>query len=288
MPDQLDLSTSVSFMYDSALIAGSRAGIACATTRVNMDDTRRSGTDSIRPIARWVKVGPFLTALALVSASTLSGCATVLNNKDPAVKIISDPPAKVYVDGNYYGQTPVQVDMSIHNDHVVVLKRDGYHDRTERITSFVGLGWFILDFMSGIWPIIIDAATGDWNMLETESVHIIMEKIDDSPGEQDESVVVLKDPRIIQKYGRKYVTISIPLRYRAIDVWMTFLDGHGRRVRSPSGNVFYATAQAGEGVPAWDLSGTGFHLAQKVNDTGVCLVTYKDGSQWIHSGDPNC
>ena len=126
------------------------------------------------------------TVLCLVALTlALSGCATVLNNKDPEVEIISDPPAaEVYVDGNYYGRAPVRVDMTVRNDHVVVLRKEGYYDRTEQVTRFVGFGWIVLDILTGLVPLIIDMATGDWNMLETETLVVAMEKTEGASAEE--------------------------------------------------------------------------------------------------------
>ena len=40
----------------------------------------------------------------------------------------------------------------------------------------VGIGWVILDILGGLVPLIVDTATGDWFMLDTEHVNVIMAK----------------------------------------------------------------------------------------------------------------
>ena len=105
----------------------------------------------------------------------LSGCATLFNNKTPAVDLASTPAgAEVYVDGYYVGTTPVQVNLTVREDHVVEFRKEGHDTRTYRISRFVGFGWIVLDVLTGLVPIIIDLATGDWFMLDTEEVNVAL------------------------------------------------------------------------------------------------------------------
>ena len=74
---------------------------------------------------------------------------------------------------NYVGETPVAVDLSIRREHTITFRKDGYQDRSYQVSRAVGFGWILLDLF-GLVPIIVDAATGDWFMLDTEHVNVIM------------------------------------------------------------------------------------------------------------------
>ena len=40
------------------------------------------------------------------------------------------------------------------------------------------MGWIILDLLGGLISIIVDAATGDWFMLNSDHVHITLQEDD--------------------------------------------------------------------------------------------------------------
>ena len=112
-------------------------------------------------------------ALVAIAVAALSGCATLFNDKTPSVDVASNPEgAEVYVYGNYVGETPVRVDLSVRKEHTIAFREDGYKDRTYQVSRSVGIGWVILDILGGLAPLIVDAATGDWFMLD--HVNVIM------------------------------------------------------------------------------------------------------------------
>jgi hypothetical protein len=114
--------------------------------------------------------------LSVLALFLFTGCASLFNNKTPSVDIASDPgDAEVYVDGHYVGTTPVAVDMSIRKEHVITFRKEGYKDKSFQVSRFVGFGWIVLDVLGGLVPIIVDAATGDWFMLDTESVNVVLQ-----------------------------------------------------------------------------------------------------------------
>ena len=113
--------------------------------------------------------------LTLLLLAALSGCASLFNNKTPAVDIASNPTdASVYINGNYVGETPVTVDLSVRREHTITFRKEGYKDKSYQVHRSVGLGWIVLDLLGGLVGIIVDAAMGDWFMLDTEHVNVIM------------------------------------------------------------------------------------------------------------------
>ena len=59
-------------------------------------------------------------------------------------------------------------------EHTIAFRKDGYKERTYQVSRSVGIGWVILDILGGLAPLIVDAATGDWFMLDTDHVNVIM------------------------------------------------------------------------------------------------------------------
>ena len=105
----------------------------------------------------------------------LTSCATILNDKEPLVDISSEPAgAEVYVDGEYVGITPVEVPLSVHSNHTVVFRKEGYADRRFTVSNEVGVLWIILDVVTGLVPLIIDAVTGDWLELKDDTVNVVL------------------------------------------------------------------------------------------------------------------
>ena len=113
--------------------------------------------------------------VVLIASAALSNCATVFNDQEPLVDIGSQPAgADVYVDGDYVGTTPVQVELSVHREHRIVFRKEGFDDRTFRLSNEVGALWIVLDVVTGLIPLIVDAATGNWLELSDEAVDVVL------------------------------------------------------------------------------------------------------------------
>lgn len=65
------------------------------------------------------------------------------------------------------------MDLSIRREHTILFRKEGYRDKTYRVTRSAGVGWVILDILGGLAPLIVDAATGDW--LDTDDVNVVMQ-----------------------------------------------------------------------------------------------------------------
>ena len=78
------------------------------------------------------------------------------------------------MDGHYVGKTPVTVDLSIRREHTITFRKEGFRDQTYQVSRSAGFGWVVLDILGGLVPLIVDAATGDWFMLDTDQVNVIM------------------------------------------------------------------------------------------------------------------
>jgi hypothetical protein len=116
-------------------------------------------------------------AALLVSILLLVSCAAIFKGNSSKVDMSSDPSgASIYVNGNLMGKTPIKLKLESNKVYNVEFKKEGYETRTYNITNHVGAGWIVLDILGGLFPIIIDAATGAWYDLDMDNVNAILEK----------------------------------------------------------------------------------------------------------------
>ena len=115
------------------------------------------------------------TCVALVLLA--GGCATIIKGRDEKVSFNSNPShAKVYVNGALVGRTPLQIRLESRLTYNIEFRETGYENRTVVITNSIGAGWIILDVLWGFWPVVIDAATGNWYQLDQTHVNAALEE----------------------------------------------------------------------------------------------------------------
>jgi hypothetical protein len=106
----------------------------------------------------------------LVSTVLVTGCASVLGSKQADFDFNASPgPAQVMVDGSPMGDTPLKVKLSNTKAHTITFKKDGFKDTSCQLDKGTGAGWVILDVVTGLVPIIIDAATNNWSQTKAHS-----------------------------------------------------------------------------------------------------------------------
>jgi hypothetical protein len=109
--------------------------------------------------------------IALLVLISMSGCATVLKGSNEKVSFTTDPGgAEIYINGQYMGKTPLQVNLRSKDVYSIEFRKQGYEPKMVQLNSRVGLGWVVLDVISGFVPVIIDAITGNWYRLEATDV----------------------------------------------------------------------------------------------------------------------
>jgi len=122
------------------------------------------------------KTSVYLILISFISFS-FNSCATLFKGSTDTVNFSSDPAgAKVYVNGNLLGTTPVQLELKSNKTYTIEFKKDGFESKTVVLNNSVGAGWIILDVLGGLIPIIIDAATGNWYELDQEHVNAVLEQ----------------------------------------------------------------------------------------------------------------
>ncbi len=117
------------------------------------------------------------SVVVVVFVLSLSSCAAIFKGTSSKVDTNSTPPgAKVYVDGNYMGDTPYRLKLESKRTYAIEFRMDGYKSKTFNVTNHVGAGWIVLDVLCGLVGVIVDAATGAWYEIDQKNINAVLEK----------------------------------------------------------------------------------------------------------------
>ncbi len=118
-----------------------------------------------------------ILALLLFSFVVYSGCATLFSGNNEEVSFDSEPQgAKVLVNGTNEGTTPVKIKLNKGQEYVIDFVKEGFEKKSMRMTYSLGAQWLILDILSGLIGIIVDASTGNWNEFDFSTFKANLEK----------------------------------------------------------------------------------------------------------------
>lgn len=108
---------------------------------------------------------------------SFNSCATLFGKKSHALAIGSEPHgAEVYVNGFKMGITPVELNLKADKSYTIEFRKEGYQTVSRVVNTKVGAGWIVLDVLGGVIPVIVDAATGNWNKLDQDAVNAVLEE----------------------------------------------------------------------------------------------------------------
>ena len=107
----------------------------------------------------------------LVSAVTLTGCATIMHGTSQSFGVSSSPTAAtVTIDGLEKGKTPVIADLSRKKHHIIKITANGYAPFEATVTRKTsGWVWGNIVF-GGLIGLAVDAITGGLYVLTPEQV----------------------------------------------------------------------------------------------------------------------
>ncbi|HNX72797.1 MAG TPA: PEGA domain-containing protein [Spirochaetales bacterium] len=121
------------------------------------------------------------TTLAVIFSSilvlVLLGCATIIKGDKEPVYLASKPDsAEVYVNGVFAGMTPIRLSLASKGTYTIEFRKEGYRSKMVQIDNQIGAGWVVLDALTGLVPILVDAITGSWYELTTNNVNAVLEQ----------------------------------------------------------------------------------------------------------------
>jgi hypothetical protein len=117
--------------------------------------------------------------LLLTATLVVSGCGALFNSGPAAVMFTSTPnEAQVWINGARMGTTPVSLQLNKSQNHAVVFRVPGSAETTYNLDRKISAGYVILDILGGVLPVIVDAATGAWYVLPTNSVNVTLARAD--------------------------------------------------------------------------------------------------------------
>ncbi len=109
------------------------------------------------------------------SLVAVSGCATIFKGKIAEVDIDSKPPTRVYINGEYAGRTPLDVQLASNQTYTIEFKQDGYETKVYHLGHHIGLGWIFLDCFL-FYGLIVDFISGAWYLLDEYNVTVELDK----------------------------------------------------------------------------------------------------------------
>lgn len=105
-----------------------------------------------------------ILVLLAFSFMLYSGCATIFSGSNEDITFNSEPQgAKLIINGANHGITPVTIKLKKGVDYAVEFVKEGFENKSLRVTYGLGVHWLILDILSGLIGVIVDASTGNWN-----------------------------------------------------------------------------------------------------------------------------
>jgi hypothetical protein len=102
-----------------------------------------------------------------------TGCATLVSGSSQRIHVDSTPPgAEVLVDGAFVGRTPMASEVRRKDEHDVMLRMDGFLDRTVHTGRRLNLWYMGNILLGGLIGILVDDASGASFAVEPERIHV--------------------------------------------------------------------------------------------------------------------
>ena len=119
----------------------------------------------------------FAIFLFIVVCFSMVNCATVFSGTSQTVAVNSDPQgADVKINGIMRGQTPLSLKLNKKQaPYYVTISKDGYKDAYYTITNKPGVGWIVLDVVTGLFELAVDAITGAYYEITPKSINAHLE-----------------------------------------------------------------------------------------------------------------
>lgn len=130
--------------------------------------------------------------------TSLTSCATMMHGTRQSVGIASNPTnACVWVDRTLVGNTPVIVEMSRKDNHIVRIELDGFQPYEVHFTRQLS-GWVFGNIVfGGLIGLAVDACTGGIYMLTPEQIQaeLLTNRMAHSSRGKDSYITIVLEPK---------------------------------------------------------------------------------------------
>ncbi|MCD6326737.1 PEGA domain-containing protein [bacterium] len=132
--------------------------------------------------------------ISMVVIALLSlGCATLKKGPREPVWIESEPSgAEVWINGRLRGPTPFLQDLLSARTYLFEVKLKNCGVASFVISGHLGGSYVAFDLFSGVWPCIVDGATGSWYVLDATGAYITFHC---ESGERPDVLIRPRSPR---------------------------------------------------------------------------------------------
>jgi hypothetical protein len=153
-----------------------------------------------------MKISKLAIYLGLLPAMLLSSCATIMHGTKQSIGISSNPAnAGVWIDGQYYGQTPMIAKLARQDNHFLRIELEGFMPYEVTLTKQMS-GWVFGNVIfGGLIGVAVDAITGGIYRLTPEQVHAQMyqnQMTCTSKGDNSYIAIVLEPEASWEKIGQ--------------------------------------------------------------------------------------
>lgn len=101
-----------------------------------------------------------------------TGCATILKGKTREIAISASPTdTEIFVNDASVGRGATVLNLDGSKGVRIDCRRAGFVSFSQVLTSRIAPVWVVLDVVTGLIPLIVDAATGAWNELHPDVVN---------------------------------------------------------------------------------------------------------------------
>jgi hypothetical protein len=120
------------------------------------------------------------TAAVLVMLTPLAGCGAIFNGTRQTISTTTSPDqVQVTVDKSQEKYTtPTMISLERKNDYTLTFTKAGYTPGTFHISHSIKGGILVLDILTGLVGVVVDAATGAWYSLQPSNVQVTLTKTD--------------------------------------------------------------------------------------------------------------
>ena len=116
--------------------------------------------------------------LVLGMAIVTAGCATLVKGRTQGVYFNSSPAgARVLINGEDRGTTPLSLELKRSKDYTVVIRKPGYRDVTVSVDKKFTFGWPVVGnfFSWDLLGLVVDVADGAAYQLTPEETTVILD-----------------------------------------------------------------------------------------------------------------